>query len=68
MFRYILLGYRFLRVKHVFDNVLSPIFALDVSLLINPESRVKRSRLSRLDKGVARVPILYVGCTDLSTV
>lgn len=68
VFRYILLGYRFLRVKHVFDNVLSPIFALDVSLLINPESRVKGSRLSRLDKGVARVPILYVGCTDLSTV
>lgn len=68
VFRYILLGYRFLRVKHVFDNVLSPIFALDVSLLINPESRVKGSRLSRLDKGVARVPILYVGCRDLSTV
>lgn len=69
MFRYILLRIQvLLRVKHVFDNVLSPIFALDVSLLINPESRVKGSRLSRLDKGVARVPILYVGCTDLSTV
>lgn len=29
---------------------MSPIFALDVSLLINPESRVKGSRSSRLDK------------------
>lgn len=46
--------------------LLSPIFALDVSLLINPESHVKGSHLSRLDKDGARVLILDVGARDLS--